>query len=79
MKQNDLEYYYIDLPMVKPFVYSEETEVSRKCYIFRLNVDGIIAYSECVTNDNPFYSYEDNITALHIISQFLINNFSDLP
>ena len=79
MKRNNLSYYYIDLPMVEPFVYSEETEVSRRGYILELNADGITAYSECVTNDNPFYSYEDNDTALHIISHFLVKHLLDLP
>ena len=44
--------------MIEPFVYSEEIEISRNCYIFKLETEDVTAYSECVTNDNPFYSYE---------------------
>jgi len=74
-----LRYYYVNLPMVEPFVYSEETEVSRNGYVLKIEANGITAYSECVTNDNPFYSYEYNNTAINVIKDYLAKFVADIP
>ena len=74
-----LRYHYVNLPMIEPFVYSEETEVSRNGFIFVLKNDGITAYSECVTNDNPFYLYEYNTTAINVIKDYLAKSIADTP
>ncbi|EQB65641.1 MAG: hypothetical protein AMDU3_IPLC00002G0278 [Thermoplasmatales archaeon I-plasma] len=65
--------------MIEPFVYSEEIEISRNCYIFKLETEDVTAYSECVTNDNPFYSYEYNGTAINVIMNYLAKFIADIP
>ncbi len=74
-----LKYYYVNLPMIEPFVYSEETEVSRNGYIFRLSTDEVTAFSECVSNDNPFYLSEYNTTSINVIKEYLSKHIGDLP
>ncbi len=74
-----LKYYYINVPMIEPFVYSEETEVSRNAYIFKMETPEAVAYSECVTNDNPFYLYEYNGTSLNVIKDYLSKFMYDIP
>ena len=38
----------------------------------RLESGGVTAWSECVSDPDPFYSYETNATARHIIKDFLL-------
>ncbi|KJE49154.1 MULTISPECIES: o-succinylbenzoate synthase [Acidiplasma] len=74
-----LEYYLLDMPLIVPFKTSFGTDVNRKPLIFRLEHNGIVSYSESVTDQDPFYSYEDNDTALHVIKRYLAQNIKDVP
>jgi O-succinylbenzoate synthase len=38
----------------------------------RLESQGVTAWSECVSDPDPFYAYETNTTARHIIGDFLL-------
>jgi O-succinylbenzoate synthase len=40
--------------------------------LMRLESDGVVAWSECVSDPDPFYFYETNGTARHIIRDFLL-------
>jgi o-succinylbenzoate synthase len=40
--------------------------------LMRLESGGATAWSECVSDPDPFYSYETNTTARHIIAEFLL-------
>ena len=40
--------------------------------LLRLESDGVAAWSECVSDPDPFYFYETNGTARHIIKDFLL-------
>ncbi len=67
------------LTLLNPFTTSFGTQTERTGYIFRLSAGGVTAYSECVTSEEPFYSYEDNYTALHIITDYLSSMITDFP
>ncbi|MEM0322010.1 MAG: o-succinylbenzoate synthase [Thermoprotei archaeon] len=67
------------MPFKVPFTTSFGTQSERHALLFRLEMDGVEAYSECVTDDGPYYSYEDNLTALHIIRDYLARLIEDLP
>jgi O-succinylbenzoate synthase len=69
----------VTMPMVTPFETSFGRETHRNALIFNLEHDGISAYSECVTDRDPHYSYEDNTTASHIISDYLASRVKGLP
>lgn len=74
-----LSYYKFGIPLLTPFTTSFGTETNRTGYILRLEADGITSFSECVTAEGPYYSYEDNETAMHIIRTFLAPMIGDLP
>ncbi len=74
-----LTFHKVRLPLLRPFTTSFGTQTHRTCYIFRLESGGITAYSECVTEEEPGYSYEDNHTAIHVIRSFLAGMVADVP
>lgn len=74
-----LSYYKFSIPLLTRFTTSFGTESSRSGYIFKLEAGGVTSYSECVTAEGPYYSYEDNETAFHIIRSFLAPMIGDLP
>jgi O-succinylbenzoate synthase len=41
--------------------------------LMRLDSGGVVAWSECVSDPDPFYFYETNTTARHIIKDFLLS------
>ncbi|AAT42701.1 o-succinylbenzoate synthase [Picrophilus oshimae] len=75
----EISYYIVRMPLKNPFTTSFGTDIYRESIIFRLSENGITAYSECVSDHDPFYSYEDNTTAMHIISEYLIKSVKNLP
>ena len=44
-----------------------------------MNHNGITAYSESVTDENPFYGSEDNYIVFHIVKQYLAPVVKNLP
>ncbi len=74
-----LSYYKISMPLLTPFTTSFGTQTERIGYIFRLASGSVTAYSECVTGEEPHYSYEDNETAMHVIRNFFSPMIADLP
>lgn len=69
----------VRLKLISPFTTSFGTQRERNALILELDSDGIKAYSECVTDKHPYYSYEDNVTALHIINRYLAKEALDCP
>ena len=67
------------LPLLSPFTTSFGTEVARSGLVLSLESVAANAYAECVAFDNPYYSYEDNQTALHIIRDHLVKMIVDIP
>ena len=74
-----LSCFEVVLPFKVPFTTSFGTQSERHALLFRLEADGVVAYSECVTDVGPHYSYEDNYTAMHIIREYLAKFVEDLP
>jgi O-succinylbenzoate synthase len=74
-----LSYNLVKLPLITPFTTSFGTQLDRLAYVFTLENEGITAYSESTTDVDPFYSYEDNITAMHLIKDYFAKELSDLP
>ncbi len=75
----ELYYYKLKMPLKNKFTTSFGTDVNKDVFIFKLINDNITAYSESVTDENPFYGPEDNYTAFHIIKDYLIKVLKDLP
>ena len=62
----------VKLPFVSPFGTSVHVWTEKEAMLMRLESGGVTAWSECVSDPDPFYSYETNETARHIIKDFLL-------
>jgi len=62
----------VRLPFVAPFGTSVYTWTVKDAMLMRLESGGVEAWSECVSDPDPFYSYETNTTTAHIIRDFLL-------
>jgi O-succinylbenzoate synthase len=62
----------VKLPFVAPFGTSVHVWTEKEALLMRLESGGVTAWSECVSDPDPFYFYETNGTARHIIKDFLL-------
>jgi len=62
----------VKLPFVAPFGTSVHVWTDKEALLMRLESGGVTAWSECVSDPDPFYFYETNATARHIIKDFLL-------
>ena len=62
----------VKLPFVAPFGTSVYVWTDKEAMLMRLESVGVTAWSECVSDPDPFYFYETNATARHIIKDFLM-------
>ena len=62
----------VRLPFVAPFGTSVHVWTDKEAMLLRLASGGVTAWSECVSDPDPFYFYETNATARHIIKDFLL-------
>jgi O-succinylbenzoate synthase len=62
----------VKLPFVAPFGTSVYVWTHKEALLMRLESAGVTAWSECVSDPDPFYFYETNGTARHIIKDFLL-------
>jgi O-succinylbenzoate synthase len=62
----------VKLPFVAPFGTSVHVWTDKEAMLMRLESGGLTAWSECVSDPDPFYFYETNGTARHIIKDFLL-------
>lgn len=74
-----LNYYKLKIPLISPFTTSFGTDVNKDVYVFALENNGITAYSESVSDENPFYGPEDNYTVMHIVQKYLAGIVKDIP
>src|SRR5208283_3064899 len=70
---------WVRLPFLAPFTTSFSTEAERDALILQFDSEGVRAFAECVTSVGPYYSYEDNQTALHVIRDHLASLLEDRP
>ena len=71
-KLDHVDFVTVKLPFVAPFGTSVYTWTHKEAMLMRLESDGVTAWSECVSDPDPFYFYETNGTARHIIKDFLL-------
>lgn len=69
----------VRMPLLSSFTTSFGTETVKNALILQLEEGGVKAYGESVTSVGPFYGYEDNTTALHIIRDYLAEMVKGTP
>lgn len=62
----------IAMPLIAPFETSFGVETVEEHIIVRVDGEGITGWGECVASEGPWYSYETNQTARHVLRDFLI-------
>ena len=62
----------VKLPLQSPFETSFARESEKEALLVRMGAEGAEGWGECITSPSPFYSYETNWTARHIIKDFLL-------
>ena len=62
----------VRLPFVAPFGTSVHVWTDKEAMLMRLESGGVTAWSENVSDPDPFYAYETNGTVRHIIRDFLL-------
>lgn len=72
MRVERVELRLIQMPLVAPFETSFGVETAEEHIIVRVDGAGITGWGECVASAGPWYSYETNQTAWHILRDFLI-------
>lgn len=58
--------------LIAPFETSFGVEMDEEHIIVRVDAEGVAGWGECVAGADPFYSYETNQTAWHILRDYLI-------
>lgn len=72
MSIDRVQLYLIRMPLTAPFETSFGVERVEEHIIVRVDGDGITGWGECVASEGPWYSYETNQTARHVLRDFLI-------
>lgn len=62
----------IRMPLLSPFETSFGVEEVEEHIIVRVDGDGLTGWGECVASLGPWYSYETNRTAWHVMRDFLL-------
>ncbi len=62
----------VSLPFLSPFGTSIHVWTVKEALLLRVESAGVIAWSECVADPDPFYASETTSTARHIIKDFLL-------
>ncbi len=72
MRIERVELRQLRMHLVAPFETSFGVEVDEEHIIVRVDAEGLTGWGECVASADPFYSYETNQTAWHILRDYLI-------
>ncbi len=71
MKLERIEARLIRLPLRFPFETSFGTSTHKEFLLVSVSEGGVTGHAECVADVDPYYLPETNVTALHILSEFL--------
>ena len=72
MRIDRIELRLIKMNLVAPFETSFGVELDEQHIIVRVDAEGVTGWGECVAMADPFYSYETNQTAWHILRDYMI-------
>jgi len=67
-----VEMFIVKLPLASPFETSFSVQTHREALLLKITSNGVNGWGECVTSPDPYYSYETNATAVHIVKDFLV-------
>jgi len=62
----------IEMPLKAPFETSIGRTTTKQFLLVSVSADGVTGHGECVADADPFYLPETNVTALHVLRDFLV-------
>jgi len=71
-RMDRVEMFVVRIPLVKSFQTSFSIQTHREALLLKIVSGDAYGWGECVSAADPYYSYETNTTASHIIRDFLI-------
>ena len=72
MRIDEVEVRRITLPLRFPFETSFGRTTTKQFLLVSVSADGLAGHAECVADADPFYLPETNVTALHVLRDFLV-------
>jgi len=66
-----VELFIVELPLIRPFETSFSVQKLREALLVKVVSGDVCGWGECVAGRDPFYAYETNATAIHIIKDYL--------
>ena len=69
----------VRMPLRSPFSDSSHTMRARNALILQLEYGGLEALSECITDEAPSFTGEDNVTALRAIRELFVDQLRAGP
>ena len=79
MNIDRVELFLVEMPLVAPFETSFGVEEIEEHIIIRAEGEGITGWGECVASSGPWYSYETNVTAWHVLTDFMLPALFSAP
>jgi o-succinylbenzoate synthase len=71
MQLERIEIHHVALPLVTPFETSFSRETTIEHLLVSVHAGGLVGWGECVADKAPWYAYETNGTARHILRDVL--------
>jgi o-succinylbenzoate synthase len=75
---DSVEMFIARLPLVTPFETSFSVQTLKEALLLKIVSDDVWGWGECVTSPDPYYCYETNKTASHIMQDFLMPILSNM-
>ncbi|HXK12495.1 MAG TPA: o-succinylbenzoate synthase [Vicinamibacteria bacterium] len=72
MRIDAVEVRRVTLPLRFPFETSFSRTTTKQFLLVSVSADGLVGHAECVADADPFYLPETNVTALHVLRDFLV-------
>ena len=72
MRVDQVEVRRVTLPLRFPFETSFGRTTTKQFLLVSVSADGVTGHAECVADADPFYLPETNITAHHVLRDFLV-------
>lgn len=80
IKLSRIEIRTLRLPLISPFETSFDRETVREVLLLAAySSDGLVGWGECSAFSEPLYNEEDNVTARHILADYIIPSVLDQP
>jgi len=72
LRIDQVEVRRIEMPLKAPFETSFGRTTTKQFLLVSVSADGVTGHGECIADSDPFYLPETNVTAHHVLRDFLV-------